>query len=76
MAGLFDAMILNGACWQAKLVSPEAVAVAVRAYAEENNRQNHERRRKQKRPAALLRRLRGALKGSWTPSRMECISRP
>jgi len=27
-----------------KLVSPEAVAVAVRAYAEENNRQNHERR--------------------------------
>jgi site-specific DNA recombinase len=27
-----------------KLVSPEAVAVAVRAYAEETNRQNHERR--------------------------------
>ena len=26
-----------------KLVSPEAVAVAVRAYAEEANRQNHER---------------------------------
>ena len=27
-----------------KLVSPEAVAVAVRAYAEETNRQNHELR--------------------------------
>jgi site-specific DNA recombinase len=27
-----------------KLVSPEAVAVAVRAYAEESNRQNHQRR--------------------------------
>ncbi len=27
-----------------KLVSPEAVAVAVRAYAEETNRQNHQRR--------------------------------
>jgi hypothetical protein len=27
-----------------KLVSPEAVAAAVRAYAEETNRQNHERR--------------------------------
>ena len=59
-----------------KLVSPEAVAVAVRAYAVETNRQTMNGERKQKRAAAPLRRLRGASKGFSTPSKTVCTSRP
>ena len=59
-----------------KLVSPEAVAVAVRAYAEETNRQNHERRAQAEASRRALRRSSAASKGSSTPSRTECTSRP
>jgi len=47
MAVLFVMMTWSGCVLAGladKLASPEAMAVAVRAYAEETNRRNHERR--------------------------------
>jgi site-specific DNA recombinase len=46
-----------------KLVSPEAVAVAVRAYAEETNRQNHERRAQAEADRRALERIKRSAKG-------------
>ena len=45
------------------LVSPEAVAVAVRAYAEETNRQNHERRAQAEADRRTLEKIERGLKG-------------
>ena len=57
---------------------PKPVVVAVRAYAQETNlvKTISLAGQGQKKAAAPLRRLRGASKGSWTPSRMECTSQP
>jgi site-specific DNA recombinase len=46
-----------------KLVSPEAVAVAVRAYAEETNRQNHERRAQAETSRRELKKIERSIKG-------------
>jgi site-specific DNA recombinase len=46
-----------------KLVSPEAVAVAVRAYAEETNRQNHERRAQAEADRRSLEKIERGIKG-------------
>ena len=46
-----------------KLVSPEAVAVAVRAYAEETNRQNHERRTQAETSRRALEKIDRGIKG-------------
>jgi Type II secretion system (T2SS), protein F len=46
-----------------KLVSPEAVAVAVRAYAEETNRQNHERRAQAEASRRALEKIERSIKG-------------
>jgi site-specific DNA recombinase len=46
-----------------KLVSPEAVAVAVRAYAEETNRQNHERRAEAEASRRALEKIERSIKG-------------
>jgi hypothetical protein len=46
-----------------KLVSPEAVAVAVRAYAEETNRQNHERRAQAETSCRALEKIERGIKG-------------
>lgn len=46
-----------------KLVSPEAVAVAVRAYAEETNRQNHERRAQVETSRRALEKIERGIKG-------------
>jgi site-specific DNA recombinase len=46
-----------------KLVSPEAVAVAVRAYAEETNRQNHERRAQAEADRRSLEKINRGIKG-------------
>jgi hypothetical protein len=46
-----------------KLVSPEAVAVAVRAYAEETNRQNHERRAQVEASRRALGKIEKGIKG-------------
>jgi site-specific DNA recombinase len=46
-----------------KLVSPEAVAVAVRAYAEETNRQNHERRAQAETCRRALEKIERSIKG-------------
>ena len=46
-----------------KLVSPEAVAVAVRAYAEETNRQNHERRGQVEASRRALHKIERGMKG-------------
>lgn len=46
-----------------KLVSPEAVAVAVRAYAEETNRQNHERRAQAEMSRRALEKIERSIKG-------------
>jgi site-specific DNA recombinase len=46
-----------------KLVSPEAVAVAVRAYAEETNRQNHERRAQVEADRRSLEKINRGIKG-------------
>ena len=46
-----------------KLVSPEAVAVAVRAYAEETNRQNHERRAQAETSRRALEKIERGIKG-------------
>jgi site-specific DNA recombinase len=46
-----------------KLVSPEAVAVAVRAYAEETNRQNHERRAHAETSRRALEKIERSIKG-------------
>jgi site-specific DNA recombinase len=46
-----------------KLVSPEAVAVAVRAYAEETNRQNHERRAQVEADRRSLEKINRGVKG-------------
>jgi site-specific DNA recombinase len=46
-----------------KLVSPEAVAVAVRAYAEETNRQNHERRAQAGASRRALEKIERSIKG-------------
>ncbi len=46
-----------------KLVSPEAVAVAVRAYAEETNRQNHERRAQAESSRRALEKIERGIKG-------------
>ncbi len=46
-----------------KLVSPEAVAVAVRAYAEETNRQNHERRAQAEISRRALEKIERGIKG-------------
>jgi len=46
-----------------KLVSPEAVAVAVRAYAEETNRQNHERRAQAEAGRRALEKIERSIKG-------------
>jgi site-specific DNA recombinase len=46
-----------------KLVSPEAVAVAVRAYAEETNRQNHARRAQAEVDHRSLEKINRAIKG-------------
>ena len=46
-----------------KLVSPEAVAVAVRAYAEETNRQNHERRAQGEADSRTLEEIERGIKG-------------
>jgi DNA invertase Pin-like site-specific DNA recombinase len=46
-----------------KLVSPEAVAVAVRAYAEEINRQNHERRAQAETSHRALEKIERSIKG-------------
>ncbi len=46
-----------------KLVSPEAVAVAVRAYAEETNRQNHERRAQAETSRRALEKIDRGIKG-------------
>ncbi len=46
-----------------KLVSPEAVAVAVRAYAEETNRQNHERRAQAETSRRALEKIERSIKG-------------
>jgi site-specific DNA recombinase len=48
------------------LVSPEAVAVAVRAYAEETNRQNHERRAEAEADRRTLEKIERGLKGIMT----------
>jgi site-specific DNA recombinase len=59
-----------------KLVSPEAVAVAVRAYAEETNRRGRERRAEAETSRRALEKIERALKGFSTPLKMECTSRP
>jgi len=59
-----------------KLVSPEAVAVAVRAYAQETNRQNQERRAQAEASRRALVKIEKGVKGFSTPSRIECTSRP
>jgi site-specific DNA recombinase len=46
-----------------KLVSPEAVAAAVRAYAEETNRQNHERRAQGEADRRVLEKIDRGIKG-------------
>src|SRR5450631_1689483 len=46
-----------------KLVSPEAVAVAVRAYVEETNRQNHERRAQAETSRRALEKIDRGVKG-------------
>ena len=46
-----------------KLVSPEAVAIAVRAYAEEANRQNHERRAQVDADRRTLEKIERGIKG-------------
>jgi hypothetical protein len=46
-----------------KLVSPEAVAVAVRAYVEETNRQNHERRAQTETSRRALEKIDRGIKG-------------
>jgi len=46
-----------------KLVSPEAVAVAVRAYAEETNRQDHERRAQAETSRRGLEKIERSIKG-------------
>jgi site-specific DNA recombinase len=46
-----------------KLVSPEAVAVAVRAYAEETNRHNHERRAQAEASRRALEKIERSIKG-------------
>jgi site-specific DNA recombinase len=46
-----------------KLVSPEAVAVAVRAFAEETNRQNHERRAQAETSRRALEKIERGIKG-------------
>ena len=46
-----------------KLVSPEAVAVAVRAYVEETNRQNHERRAQAETSRRALEKIDRGIKG-------------
>lgn len=46
-----------------KLVSPEAVAVAVRAYTEETNRQNHERRAQAEADRRALEKIEKGIKG-------------
>jgi site-specific DNA recombinase len=46
-----------------KLVSPEAVAVAVRAYAQETNRQNHERRAQAETSCRNLEKIERSIKG-------------
>jgi site-specific DNA recombinase len=46
-----------------KLVSPEAVAVAVRAYAQETNRQNHERRAQAEASRRALEKIDRSIKG-------------
>jgi site-specific DNA recombinase len=46
-----------------KLVSPEAVAVAVRAYAEQTNRQNHERRAQSEADRRSLEKIIRGMKG-------------
>ena len=46
-----------------KLVSPEAVAVAVRAYAHEANHQNHERRAQAEASRRALEKIEGSIKG-------------
>lgn len=48
------------------LVSPEAVAVAVRAYAEETNRQNHERRAQADADRRTLEKIERGIKGIMT----------
>jgi site-specific DNA recombinase len=45
------------------LVSPEAVAVAVRAYAEETNRKNHERRAQAETSGRALEKIERSIKG-------------
>jgi site-specific DNA recombinase len=46
-----------------KLVSPEAVAVAVRAYADETNRQNHERRAQAETSRRAIEKIERGIKG-------------
>jgi site-specific DNA recombinase len=59
-----------------KLVSPEAVAVAVRAYAKETNRQNDERRAQAEAERRTLEKIERASEELSTPSKTECTSRP
>ena len=65
MAGLFAVTTLSVvlAGLTDKLVSPEAVAVAVRAYAEETNRQNHERRAQVEADRRSLEKINRGIKG-------------
>ena len=58
-----------------KLVSPEAVAVAVRAYAEETNRQNHERRAQAETSRRALEKIERSIKGIMDAIK-ECTNRP
>ncbi|SNB79904.1 hypothetical protein SAMN07250955_1247 [Arboricoccus pini] len=61
---------------QDRLISSEAIAEAVRAYAEEMNRLNHDRRAQAESDHRALRKSERAIAGIMAAiSRTECISR-